>query len=278
MFDLVQPSTLDLYISNTLTGSYTVVTGPGGAANAPSVQIRFQATDIMPTTSRSIHSAPPATVTVTATSPGLSTTATSSPGLSTGAKAGVSVGVIIGVLTLLLLGALLVRRRRRRRKPIADQTPYGVGTKQELDGNNFVTPRVRDTASHIAELDASEHLSDVTSSQQGTRIRDSTGPSPLAAPHARSEDVVEQPGPAASSEGVSSAADAQERVGDGPERGSAAPPPQDAGLGEGEEQDGIRRQIKRIREEKERLSRINELERMEAQLEERLAGPSSTGQ
>jgi MYXO-CTERM domain-containing protein len=230
-------TTLDLYTAGSKSGSYTAVFG---GVEAFSVQIRLQATDFVSTTNSNPH----ATGAVTDAQ---------SPGLSTGAKAGIGVGVAIGVLALLLLGALLLRRRRRKPKtdqtPVTDQMPYGIDTKQELDGTSYATPKVKDVSPPVAELDASKPHSDFTSSQPGTRIRDptasgnfaaggaepqtqanltSTEPSPLVAPHARSED-------------------------------------------------DIRQQIKRIREQKERLTRINELERLEAELQERLAGPTTTG-
>jgi hypothetical protein len=52
---------------------------------------------------------------------------------------------------------------------------------------------------------------------------------------------------------------------------SAASAPREPVVGEVEEEHDIQQQIKRIREEKERLTRINELGRLEAELEERLA-------
>lgn len=222
-----------------------------------------------------------------------------SPGLSTGAKVGIGVGVTIGVLVLLLLGALLLRRRRRKPRidqtPITDQTRYGIDTKQELDGTTYATPRVKDVSPPVAELDASKPQSDFTSSQPGLRIRDpiasscfaaggaepytqanltSTEPSPLVAPHARSQDAVELPSLAASMLVNSSVAYPQELADAVPETRSAASAPYEARLREVEGEHDIQQQIKRIREEKERLTRINELEKLEAELQERLAGPT----
>jgi len=219
-----------------------------------------------------------------------------SPGLSTGAKAGIGVGIAIGVLALLLLGALLLGRRRR--KPKTDQTPYGIDTKQELDGTSYATPKVKDISPPVAELEASEPHSDFTSSQPGTRMQDpiasssftaggaepqtqanlaSTEPSPLIAPHARSANAVELPGLVTSREVNSSVANPQELTSAVPETRSAASAPHEARLREVEGEHDIQQQIKRIREEKERLTRINELERLEAELQERLAGPTGTG-
>src|SRR5262249_37904195 len=132
-------TTLDLYTTGSKSGSYTPVFG---GVNAFSVQIRFQATDFASTTTSNSNS----TGAITDAQP---------PGLSTGAKAGIGVGVAIGVLALLLLGALLLgalllRRRKRKPKtdqtPVTDQTPYGIDTKQELDGTSYATPKVKDAS------------------------------------------------------------------------------------------------------------------------------------
>lgn len=235
-------TTLDLYTAGSKSGSYTAVFG---GVNAFSVQIRFQATDFVSKTT----SNPSATATVAATdfvstttsNPSATATVTDvqSPGLSTGAKAGIGVGVAIGVLALLLLGALLFRRKPKiDQTPVTEQTQYGTDTKQELDGIPYVTPKVKDVSPPVAELDASELHSDFTSSQQGMTIRDLI-------------DAV-------------------------PETRSAASAPHEARIREVEGEHDIQQQIKRIREEKERLTRINELERLEAELQERLAGPTST--
>ncbi|PMD22231.1 hypothetical protein NA56DRAFT_97492 [Hyaloscypha hepaticicola] len=273
------PTTLDLYTAGSISGSYTAAFG---GVNAFSVQIRFQATDFVSTTSSNPH----ATGAVTDAQ---------SPSLSTGAKAGIGVGVVIGVLALLLLGALLLRQRGR--KPKTEQTQYGMDTKQELDGTSYATPKVKDVSPPVVELDALEPYPDFTYSQPGTRIRDpiasgsfpaggaephtqanltSTEPSPLVVPHARSEDAVELPRQVASREVNSSVAYSQELAGAMPETRSAASAPHEARLREVEGEHDIQQQLKRIREEKERLTRINELERLEAELQERLAGPTST--
>ena len=203
-------------------------------------------------------------------------------------------GVAIGVLALLLLGALLLRRRRRNLK--TDQTPYGIDTKQELDGTSYATPKAKDVSPPVAELDASEPHSDIMSSQPGTRFRDpiasgsfvagvaephtqanltSTERPPRVA-HARSEDAVEPPSLAASRKVNSIVAYPQELAGVVPETRSAASAPHEARVRKVEGEHDIEQQIKRIREEKERLTRINELERLEAELQERLAGSTST--
>ncbi|KAI9767711.1 MAG: hypothetical protein M1839_004372 [Geoglossum umbratile] len=279
-------TTLDLYTAGTKSGSYTAVFG---GVNAFSVQIRFQATDFVSTTNSNLHTT------------GAATDAQSS-GLSTGAKAGIGVSVAIGILALLLLGALLLMRRQRKPKadqaPVTEQTPYGVDTKQELDGTSYATRTIKGVSPPVVELDASEAHSNFTSSQPGTRIQDpitsssfATGgaetqtqanltsiePSPLVTPHAQSEDTVELPGPAASREVNSSVADSQELADAVLEMRSAVSAPHDARLTEVEGEHDIRQQIKRLREEKERLTRINELERLEAELQRRLAGPTTTG-
>jgi LPXTG-motif cell wall-anchored protein len=230
--------------------------------NAFSVQIRFQATDFVSTTNSNPHPTGPV---IDAQSP------------STGAKAGIGVGVAIGVLALLLLGALLIRRRRRKPRtdqtpvteqtPLTDQTPYGIDTKQELDGTSYATPKVKDVSPPVAEVDAAEPHTQANLT--------STEPS-LVAPHARSEDAVELPSLAASRVVNSSVAYPQELADAVPETRSAVSAPHEARLREVEGEHDIQQQIKRIREEKERLTRINELERLEAELQERLAGPTST--
>jgi MYXO-CTERM domain-containing protein len=211
-----------------------------------------------------------------------------SPGLPTGSKAGICACVTIGVLALLLLGVLLLKRRRRKPKtdcmPVPEQTPYGVDTKQELGWTSYATRRVKDVALPVAELGAPDPYSDFTSSQPGTRIRDliasgsftagdaephtqanliSTEPSPLAAPHAQFEDTVELPGLAASRGANSSVTNPQNMVDAVLETRSVASAPHEASLGKVEGGHDIRQQIKRIREERERLTRINELEILE---------------
>lgn len=256
-----------MYTAGSKSGSYTAF----GGVNAFSVQIRFQATDFVSTTSSNPHP-----------TPSLSTTSSNphptGPVTSTGAKAGIGVGVAIGVLALLLLGALLIRRRRRKPRtdqtpvtdqtPLTDQTPYGIDTKQELDGTSYATPKVKDVSPPVAEVDAAEPHTQANLT--------STEPSPLVAPHARSEDAVELPSLAASRVVNSSVAYPQELADAVPETRSAVSAPHEARLREVEGEHDIQQQIKRIREEKERLTRINELERLEAELQERLAGPTST--
>ena len=255
----------------------------------------LQTTDFVSTTNSNLQ----ATDFVSTTNSNLQATGAvtdaQSPDLSTGAKAGIGVGVAIGVLALLLLGALLLRRRRRNLK--TDQTPYGIDTKQELDGTSYATPKVKDVFPPVAELDASEPHSDIMSSQPGTRIRDpiasgsfvaggaephtqanltSTERPPRVAPHARSEDAVEPPSLAASRKVNSIVAYPQELAGVVPETRSAASAPHEARVRKVEGEHDIEQQIKRIKEEKKRLTRINELERLEAELQERLAGSTST--
>ena len=261
-------TTLDLYTAGSKSGIYTDVFG---GANAFSVQIRFQATDFVSTTNSNPHATGPVTPSLSITSSATGSV-TQSPSLSTGAKAGIGVGVAIGVLALLLLGALLIRRRRRKPRtdqtPVTEQTPYGIDTKQELDGTSYATPKVKDVSPPVAEVDAAEPHTQANLA--------STEPSPLVAPHARSEDAVELPSLAASRVVNSSVAYPQELADAVPETRSAVSAPHEARLREVEGEHDIQQQIKRIREEKERLTRINELERLEAELQERLAGPTST--
>jgi hypothetical protein len=169
------------------------------------------------------------------------------------------------VLALLLLGALLLRRRRRKPKTdqtsITEQKPYGIDTKQELDGTSYATPKAKDVTPPIAELDASGPRSDL--------------PSSLVASHTQSEVAVELPSLAASRVVNSSVAYPQELANAVPETPSALLATHEAKFREVDGEYDIQQQIKRIREEKERLTRINELERLEAELQERLAGPTS---
>jgi hypothetical protein len=102
--------------------------------NAFSVQVRFQSTDFQTTSTSStasITSPPktlPATVTVTTTG----TPSSSGGSLSTGGRAGISVGVVIFVLGLALLGTLLYLRRRRQRVPMASRIDDAIA-KPELE-------------------------------------------------------------------------------------------------------------------------------------------------
>ena len=166
-------------------------------------------------------------------------------------------GVTIGVLVLLLLGALLLKQQRRKPRIdqtlITDQTRYRIDTKQELDGTTYATPRVKDVSPPVAELNASRPQSNFTSSQLGLRIRDpiasggfaargakphtqanlaSTEPSPLVAPHARSEDAVKLPSLAASRVVNSSVAYPQKLADAMPETRSVASAPYKARLRE----------------------------------------------
>ncbi len=254
-----------------------------GGANAFAVQIRFRAT---PTPiSSSIN--PKTTATVTGVDlPVSSTSNAHSHGLSSGAKAGIGVGVTIGLLaSLFILGALLLRRRRRRpekqnptvdRSPGIDTMPYGIFTKQELDGTSRENGAMNHASTHRAELDGTEFPGNMVHLEPGTRTRPLPVSSDLTTRSVEAETQIQvQPGstetaatitprtqPEDTNEPRSNADDAvPEKV--SPSHGSR---PEDVG---GEED--IKQQLQRIRDEKERLSRINELERMELALEERLA-------
>jgi len=82
--------------------------------NAFSVQVRFQSTDFQTTSTSSTASitSPPTTLPATVT-----VTTTGTPR----GRAGISIGVVIFVLGLGLLGALLYLRRRRQRVPMASR-------------------------------------------------------------------------------------------------------------------------------------------------------------
>ncbi len=182
-------TTLDLYIS-TLSGRKSgSVTVSSTVAWADSVQLNFEAADLVTTSSS--KSGTTSSITSISTR---AVTDIQSHGLSTGAKAGIGVGVAIGVIALLLLGALLgallLRQRQRKvnaqQSTAADQLPYGIDSKPRIDGQN-PDPR-RDEPGLRPELDeipASQGL-DVTSradsnpkpAELGQRSRVDVNPNP----------------------------------------------------------------------------------------------------
>lgn len=211
-----------------------------------------------------------------------------SPGLSTGAKAGIGVGAAVGVLAVLTLGALLLKRQRRTIKsqpePSTEEKLYGIDSKQELDGAFQRASSVEDASPSVAELDAPVQPPGSASGRLAT-----SGPWPLAraelssrepSPNIprRSDGSSELPGPAASREVKPSATNCQELAADARETKSTVPAPPEANLEavdvEGEHD--IQQQLIRLRNERARLTRIHELERMEADLQQRLGRSKET--
>lgn len=166
------------YISGSIitsTGATTETAALGGALNAYSVQIRFQATDLPGTTSQKsssslsagtgttaaadlTQSATTASATFTTTSPVTSTTSgsaatsgrtattstaasTGGGGLSTGAAAGIGVGSALGTLLLAGIALLFVKRRSARRKALdGDGRPAELGDSANLTGGHNAVP------------------------------------------------------------------------------------------------------------------------------------------
>jgi len=254
-------TTIQEYSSSNLIGFFTATYG--GAINAFSVQVRFQSSDF-PTSTKT--STTPATVTVTAT-----TTAPSQPqGLSTGAQAGIGVAVAIVVLALLLLGTFFYFRRRRRQRqsaptepPRSDYDTHGLYTKPELEADDVPKSKPPAAEPQIAELNAQGEIlrdTDKAVSRPEPEIRESSASRSVAA-----KDQEPQPRPAASTGAVSTP---DEPVSSLPEDTAA----RDSGAADEEEsEEELRRKIHRTREERERLARIDELSRLEARLETKLA-------
>jgi LPXTG-motif cell wall-anchored protein len=251
-------TTIQEYSSSSLIGLFTP-TGVGGV-NAFSVQVRFQSSDF-PTSTKT--SATPPTVTVTTTAP-------SQPqGLSTGAQAGIGVAVAIVVLALLLLGAFLYFRRRRQRQPALTEPPrsdydtHGLYTKPELEADDVPKNKPPAAEPQIAELDAQgETLRDTDEavSRPKPEIRESSASRSVAA-----KDQEPRPRPAVSTGAVSTP---DEPLASLPEDTAA----RDSGAADEEEsEEELRRKIHRTKEERERLARIDELSRLEARLETKLA-------
>ncbi|KAH8901520.1 hypothetical protein GQ53DRAFT_757144 [Thozetella sp. PMI_491] len=155
------PSTVTFQYTTSIVGQGVVTTSHAGggqqAINAFGVQIRWQSTDFVSTTSTASTSAstgssnsPAQTQTSGAQSDAPSSApAAASDGLPTGAKAGIGVGVALVVL-LLLAGVALLWRRRRSQKAAAlpanpmyeaptdnGYLPYqSTAPKNELDATN----------------------------------------------------------------------------------------------------------------------------------------------
>lgn len=221
-------------------------------------------------------------------------------------------GITIGVLALVLLGALLIMRRRRKprsnRIAVIEKTPCGLDAIPELDGAFYVTQNIRDAPPHVAELDASERPLQSTSTDLVTRTEiprpsrslaargaksttqaelASTEIPSFAVSHARFENAAELPSLVAAKKVKSGVAHPQELADAASKTPSVAPARHETRVVELDGEDDVKQQIKRIREEKkkltrinrkekERLRRINELERLETALQDRLAGRKPT--
>lgn len=247
------------YSSSSLIGFLTPTAG--GGVNAFSVQVRFQSSDF-PTSTKT--STTPSTVTVTITAP------PQPQGLSTGARAGIGVAVAIIVLALLLLGAFLYfLRRRRQRQPAPTEPPrpdydtHGLYTKPELEADDVPKNKPPAAEPQITELDAQGEIlrdTDEAVSRPEPEIRESS-----ASRSATAKDQEPQPQPAASTGAVSTP---DEPVASLPEDTAA----RDSGAADEEEsEEELRQKIHRTKEERERLARIDELSRLEARLETKLA-------
>jgi LPXTG-motif cell wall-anchored protein len=249
-------TTIQEYSSRSLIGLFTPTNARG--VNAFSVQVRFQSSDF-PTSTKT--STTPPTVTVT-------TTILSQPqGLSTGAQAGIGVAVAIVVFALLLLGAFLYfRRRRRQRQPAPTEPPRsdydtrGLYTKPELEADDIPKKTPPAAKPQIAELDEILRDTDETVSRPEPEISESSASRSVTA-----KDQKPRPRPAASTGAVSTP---DEPVASLPEDTVA----RDSGAADEEEsEEELRQKIHRTKEERERLARIDELSRLEARLETRLA-------
>jgi hypothetical protein len=252
-------TTIQEYSSSSLIGFFTP-TGAGGV-NAFSVQVRFQSSDF-PTSTKT--STTPPTFTVTPTVP------SQHQGLSTGAKAGIGVVVAIVVLALLLLGAFLYFRHRQRQRhpaptepPRSDYDAYGLYTKPELEADNIPKNKPPAAEPQIAELNAQDEIlrdTDEAVSRPEPEIRELSASRSVAA-----KDQKPQPRPATSTGAVPT----PDELGASLPEDTAA---RDSGVADEEEsEEELRRKIRRTKEERERLARIDELSRLEARLETKLA-------
>jgi len=278
------PSNVQEWSSTSLLGTTTA--GAGGGVDAFSVQVRFQSTDIpvlasayfsffsstdsiFPTTAITnlpSQSTYEATVTVTAAS-------TAQPhGLSTGAKAGIGVAVTIMVLSMGLIGAYLFFRRRKVQQRTAatvnvDRNLHGMYTKPELEAGDYSAKKTyQNPETQVAELEANSTIPPYQQTQtlpQSREHRESTTAS-AADPEASSsslqspnmtllgENSTDAPAPAPSTMNPSS-------------------------VNEDENEESLRRRIQRIKDERQRLGRINELAKLEDELERKLLAKRDPG-
>ncbi|KAI0378936.1 hypothetical protein F5Y04DRAFT_137120 [Hypomontagnella monticulosa] len=127
-------TSIGLDSSTTVNASFT---GNGGEIGAYSVQVHFQASDLITTTTSSTSSSssssiPPTSTQITSTDsiPTASPSpAPASTGLSAGAAAGIGVGCGVAVLGLVAAAVLLFRRKRKQR--LAEAQP------QQMVGPGF---------------------------------------------------------------------------------------------------------------------------------------------
>ncbi|KAJ8131621.1 hypothetical protein O1611_g2003 [Lasiodiplodia mahajangana] len=139
--------TLDVVVAS--DGSTTPYTVRVGAIGAYSIQVRYQSTDFISSTSSTIPIAPtPITTSSTNTSTdgsrGLTVGNNNNGGISTGAAVGITIGAIAGFLTVTAIIWYLVKQKLRRRRPsqtIIQQQQYSAKTSalnypQELQGEN----------------------------------------------------------------------------------------------------------------------------------------------
>lgn len=276
------PSNVQEWSSASLLGTTTAMTG--GGVDAFSVQVRFQNTDIpmlasayfsffssadpiFPTTTitnlptQSTHEA---TVTVT-------TVATfQHHGLSTGAQAGIGVAVTIIVIALILIGAYLFFRRRKARQLAAatvnvDCGFQGLHTKPELEaGDNSAKKKYQIPETQIAELGANSNtpLGEQTQILPRSREHQESATTSAADPETPSSSLQS---PNAALLAANSA--------DAPAPATSAMNPSS----EEESEESLRHRIQRVKEERQRLGRINELAKLEDELERRLLAKREPG-
>ncbi|KAK0641675.1 hypothetical protein B0T16DRAFT_219295 [Cercophora newfieldiana] len=190
-------------------------------------------------------------------------------GLSTGAKAGIAIGAVLGVLLLATAAFVLWRRRRNRHREISHPGLPEVHDTQrfEKDGKNvaFVPPTVHELdSSHDAPPSAHE-LPSVTTATTTTTAHGSDPQEPTSAPHMaapwKSEpDSQFLPPPSLEPP----ATDLPARSPSPPNRESAGATPDPPGNGKLEQ---LQRELERVRAERERLHQIQQLESRETELE-----------
>jgi hypothetical protein len=276
-------------ITTTVTGTYGSWSSTPGYAppglNAYSVQIRFQASDStvlgsQPTSGASSSSSSSSAAGARSSNSSSSGPTASTGGLSAGAKAGIGIGVTVGALCVLILaGYYLLRQRQRRSPPLPTDEPVLDDQKMPFQpqSGKFANAQPNFDNSNTRDLRYSEAFTSL--SNQDTAVTDdeireldvpARGAHELETSERPHELGISTPPP--QELGISTPPP--------PELGISTPPPQEldartlASQRTGYTQrlselddETLHRQLQQVRKERETLTRINELARLEAELE-----------
>jgi hypothetical protein len=186
-------------------------------------------------------------------------------------QAGIGVAVAIIVIALILIGVYLFRRRKARQLAAAtvnvDCGFQGLHTKPELEaGDNSAKKMYQIPKTQIAELGANSNipLGEQTQILPRSREHQESATTSAADP--------ETPSPSLQSPNAALLT----------ANSAGAPAPATSGMNpsseeEEESEESLRHRIQRVKEERQRLGRINELAKLEDELERRLLAKREPG-